>query len=373
VLKDEMFWQITAAELLGETKAANAVKPLLKVVLSPMKVEAGNTALNALIKIGKPAIAPTVALIRGEDKDLVDYSKLENIKANAPNGKPSEAAQKAAESAHVGTAASILAAIGREEATAPLLEVLGKATDDVTRVLIARELVNLPPSADVTKAFQDAYEKTPASLSTPILGGAREALLDKASWFFDASFVPWLAKTAKDAKGEAQDVDAARQATLIAMLKLAKPDQIALVDELAGTRTADSTVGKAFEKEIKTTKDLVSACGDKVECYLAKLAEPASQAKETKFQGIKSVHMVGVLGGADARGKLVELMPKLTSAETRGLAGVVIDRFSPKGDAAIAKALQKIVDDAEASKDGDKKAISSSLKQVIYRLNARAQ
>jgi hypothetical protein len=75
-----MFWQITAAELLGAIKSQAGVKPLIKAILSPMKVELGNTALNALIKIGKPSIAPTLALLKGEDKELLDYSKGETLK-----------------------------------------------------------------------------------------------------------------------------------------------------------------------------------------------------------------------------------------------------------------------------------------------------
>jgi hypothetical protein len=379
MLKDEMFWQITAAELLGVLKSNAAVKPLIKAILSPNKAEIGNTALNALIKIGKPSIAPALALLKGEDKDLVDYAKTETVKATPPgsDGKVPASAIKAAETAHIGTAASILAAIGRDEASAPLIEALEKS-DEVSRVVIARELVNLPTSPAVITAFQSAYDKTTLSLTVPVIGGGREALLDRAGWFFDASFVPWLLKGAREAKGEASDVDPVRTSTLLTVAKLMKPDQVAEADELfrmgaTGGDGKPSTVGKAIEKEYKIAKELLTACGDKVECYLAKLAEPASHGKETVFQGIKSIYMVGVLGGPDVRPKLIALMPKLESAEVRGLAGVVIDHFSPKGDKAIAESLQKIIDEGEASKDGNKKAGNASFKQVVYRLHARAQ
>lgn len=375
VLKDEMFWQITAAEMLGNLKSAEAVKPLLKLILSPMKVEAGNTALMGLIKIGKASIAPTAALLAGTDTELVEYSKVENVKAGTgPDGKPSADAQKAAATAHLTTATAILCAIGRTEGIAPVLDAIGKAPDDTTRALMARELVNLPNTPEVKKAFQDAFDKTPASLSTPLIGGAREALLDKATWFFDASMVPWMVKTAKDTKGDAEDVDALRTSTLLAAIKLMRPDQVALVDELATMKTGQgSEVGKAVAKELGIAKQIVSDCKENVECYLAKLAEPASQAKETRFQGIKAVYMVGVLGNEGTRDKILATMPKLTTAETLGLAGVVIDHFSPKGDPKIAAAFQKMIDDAATSKSPDKIANTASLKQVTYRLEARAQ
>jgi len=120
-------------------------------------------------------------------------------------------------------------------------------------------------------------------------------------------------------------------------------------------------------------KELLNACTDKVECYLAKLAEPASQAKETQFKGIKSAYMVGVHGNPDVRKKLIDLMPKLSNAAVRFVAVSVIDHFSPKGDKGIADQLQKIVDEGEASKDQEKIAGNAPFKTIIYRLNARAQ
>src|SRR5262249_43608239 len=123
--RDEVYWQVTAAEILGVLKSGNAVKPLIKTVLSPAKADVALTSINALIKIGKPAMAPTLALLKGDDKDLVEYSKGENMKASTgADGKVPESAKKAADTAHIGAAAIILAAIGRDEAAAPLIDAL---------------------------------------------------------------------------------------------------------------------------------------------------------------------------------------------------------------------------------------------------------
>ncbi len=378
VLKDEAFWQITAAELLGLLKSSKAVKPLIKAVLSPMKADIASTAVNALIKIGKPAIDPAIAVLKSEDKDLVEYSKVENLKAAAgPDGKAPESATKAAATAHVGAAAIILATIGRDEGQQPLIDSLDKA-DDISRAIIARELSKLPKSPATMKAFQEAYEKTPITLSIPPGLGGRESLLEASGSFFDAGFVPWIVKTAMDARGESDDVEPVRAASLATAMKLMKADQLGEVDKLyniksTGADGKPTTLGKGYEKEYKIAKDLLSACGDKVECYLAKLAEPASNAQETQFQGIKSAYMVGILGGPDSRQKLVDLMPKLTNAAVRFVAVSVIDYFSPKGDKAMADTLQKIVDQGEASKNAETIAGNAPFKTIIYRLNARAQ
>lgn len=377
-LRDEVYWQVTSAEILGVLRSQKAVKPLIKAVLSPMKADIAPTAVNALIKIGKPAIEPAIALLKSEDKELVDYSKGESLKAaEGPDGKVPESAQKAAATAHIGAAAIILATIGREEAAAPMIEVLDKG-DDVARAIIARELPKLPKTPETMKAFQTAYEKTPISLSIPPGLGAREALLEAAGTFFDASLVPWMVKTALDARGEESDLDPIRAATLTTAMKLMTSEQVPEVEKLYNAKAQGpdgkpTTLGKAYEKELKVAKDLIAACGDKVDCYLTKLGEPASQAKETQFQGIKAAYMVGVYGSPDVRQKLVALMPKLTNAAVRFVAVSVIDRFSPKGDAAMASALQKIVDEAEQSKDQNKIAANAPFKTVIYRLNARAQ
>ncbi len=372
-LTDEMFWQVTAAKLLGLMKSQAAVKPLIKMVLSPYKAAGAMTSILALMKIGKPAIAPTVALLKGEDAELVEYSKVENTKA--ANGDKN--GEKAAITAHVATAALILATIGREESAAPLIEVVSKA-EDVPRAIIARELAKVPKTPATVKAFQDAFEKSPPTLSLPPQGqGAREVLLEAAGTFYDSSFVPWILKQAKDMKGEEGDLEPIRNASLSVAMKLAKADQFKLLEDLYNTKvTAEgktTTVGKGFEKEFKIAKDVATTCGDKLECYLDKLGDPASQKEDTQFQGIKSAYMIGVLNNPAARMKIIELMPKLTNAAVRFVSVSVIDYLSPKGDTAIAAELQKIVDAAAASKDAAKTRLNSAFPTVIYRLNARAQ
>lgn len=379
VLKDEAFWQITAAELLGAQKSAKAVKPLIKEVLSPLKADIAATAVNALIKIGKASIAPAIALLKSQDKELMEYCKAETLKASqGPDGKVPDAAAKAAEKAHIGTAAIILSSIGREEASTALIEAMGTAGDDLSKAIIARELGKVPKTPELVKAFQAVYEKVPASLTIPPGNGAKEALIDTAGSFYDASLVPWLIKTSKDLKGDDSDIDPIRAAALAAVMKLMTKDQIGDVQafysmKATGADGKPSTLGKGYENEWKAAKDLATSCADKVECYLAKIAEPASQAKETQFQGIKAGYMIGVYGNADSRAKLIDAMPKLSNAAVRYVAVTVIDYLSPKGDPGIAAKLQKIVDDGDASKDPNRMAGNAPFKTVIYRLNARAQ
>jgi hypothetical protein len=365
---DEMFWQETSAVILGNLKSANAVKPLIKVLLAPPKAAAHLDSILALVKIGKPAVAPTVALLKGEDKDLVEFAKAEALKAAGGD----KGAEKAAATAYVGPAALILATIGREETASPLIEAIGKTDSDVAKAIMARELTKLPRSAQVVAAFEGTVDKLPIALSIPnSRGGAREVLLDKAADFYDASMLPWMLKSLKDMKGSEEDLAPIREAAFSGMLKVMKADQIKIADEVAAMKSGDGTVGKGYDKEFKAAKELLAGCGDKVDCYLKKVGEPVTDASQ--FAAIKAAYMVGVLGDAGAAKKIVEMLPKMSHPAVRFAAITAVDSLLPKGDAAIAGDLQKMVDDAIEKKDQEKIKLNGPLKTVIYRLNARAQ
>jgi hypothetical protein len=132
-------------------------------------------------------------------------------------------------------------------------------------------------------------------------------------------------------------------------------------------------LGEGFKHEQALAVELVSRCGDKPDCYLEALGEPASQAMETQFRGIKAAYMVGVLATPEMKSKLIDLMPKLTNPAVRFVAVTVIDHLSPKGDRAVAAQLQAIVDEAELRRDTVMMAANAPIKTVIYRLEARAQ
>jgi hypothetical protein len=376
-LLDEVQWSmVTSAKVLGDIKSEKAVPSLIKVMLTPAKADAHMTSVLALVKIGKPATTAAIALLKGENKELLEYSKVEALKGYGD--KPNADQIKQATNAYVATAALILATIGRDESGAPLMEAIDKA-EDVPRAIIARELPKLPKSPATIEAWQKAFEKTTLGLSLPPAGqNARESLLDSAPTFFDASLVPWLIKQAESAKGDETDISGFKETSMLAIMKMMKADQLADVEKFAGGKNlgADgkpSTVGKAFEKEMAQAKALLQACGDKVECYLAKLADPAAQDEKQQFTGIKAIYMVGILGSPAVRDQLLELMPKLKNSAIRGLAASVIDFYSPKGDKAIADKLQKIVDDVDAKKDPNLMATQSHFRYTIYRLAAKAQ
>ena len=63
--RNERFWQTTAAEVLGELGAADAVMPLLDVVVDPDKAEVAPAAARAIVRIGKEAVPVLVQVLAG--------------------------------------------------------------------------------------------------------------------------------------------------------------------------------------------------------------------------------------------------------------------------------------------------------------------
>jgi hypothetical protein len=83
--------------------------------------------------------------------------------------------------------------------------------------------------------------------------------------------------------------------------------------------------------------------------------------------------MIGLLGGEGVKAKLVDALPRVDNAAVRFVITLIIDRKSPKGDKVIQAKLQAMIDKAIKSRDQAKIKKVKSLKQVIYRLEARSQ
>src|SRR6185369_14179718 len=130
-----------------------------------------------------------------------------------------------------------------------------------------------------------------------------------------------------------------REAAFSGMLKIMKQDQIGLLEQIGGMKSGDGTVGKGFDKEFKLAKELVNQCGDKVDCYLQKMADPAYATDDKQFAGIKAAYMVGVLGDPAAAKKIADAIPKMSHPAIRFAAVTALDSLLPKGDAGIAAAL----------------------------------
>lgn len=399
-LQNEAFWQTVAARALGEMRSEKAARPLLKLILTPTKGPIANTALVAMVKIGKASIKPAEALLKGEDTELVKWSVEEALKGaeKDKDGKIPESVKKAAEKSYLATAAQVLGALGSSGSTAPLVSQAEKlaATEEKgkekeraeelgTKVIICLSLSQLPRDPKALELYKKTYEDVKLDLET-MAGPAKELMADGSSDFFDASVASWLVSTAKDLKGEAGEVDPVRSYSLVAATKVMKQAQIEEVQALYDMKTVieeqddkgktvkkDSQIGKAFEKEFKQAKDLLNNCKDGVDCYIAALTSDENQSKEKQFTGIKAAYMVGILGGDAERAKLVDALPKIQNDAVRLTALKAFEVLTPKGDNAAADKLLGFYDKAEEAKDEEAMKNFGIFIQSAARMRARAE
>jgi HEAT repeat protein len=355
--KDELFWQTTAAQLLGIIGDPAAVVPLMKVMLDPNKADVQTTAALALVKLGKPTVDAASQLIAGKG-DLVAYSlrRIKEITGKEAEGKP-----------YVATAALVLGSTGREDAAPALVAALNAEKDASTKAVIARELAKVPATADTKAAFKAAYESLTLETEIPPGGGALEALTEAAGQFYDPGMVDWLLDRAAKTKGSGDDLKGYQAAVTQTVMKLAKADQLpavkAAVDKY-GSADIEQKLYKLVEAQVK-------ACGDRAACYVAAIQKPENQDQNTQFAGVKAGYMIAILGDAAARDELLGAVDGIKNAAVRYVAASAIDHLTPKGDKAVSAKLNAIITKNAKSADREKAAIDNGLKQVMYRIDAR--
>jgi hypothetical protein len=358
--RDQQLWQVTAAQVLGKLGDPSAVDPLLRAMLDPNKADVQNDALLALVKLGKPSVDETVKLLKGQNQDLVAFAAKRTKEATGAKEEPKD-------KPHVRTAALILGTIGRPEAIAPMVEALKSSGEDINKAVIARELTKLPATPESKQAFKDAFASISIDTVIPPGANALQMLAEAAGQFYDPEMVNWLLERAEGTKGGGEDLKALQGVITVTALKLAKPDQLARV------KGAVDKYGTQIEKDLyKLAESVTKACGDRVSCYLGQIEKSENQEQKTQFGGIKSGYMIGILGNEQNRGELIERLDAIDNAAVRFVAAQTIDQLSPKGSKDSAEKLRKIIEKNAKSPDRDKAMADAPLKQVMYRLEARA-
>lgn len=352
--QNELFWQTTSAQLLGELRDASAVKPLFKAVLLPQKADVAGTATSALMKIGKDAVPLLNDILLGKDEEIVDAA------ATASGGNVEEA------KAYIRTAAIVLGAIGHPDTTAPMLEALSKADSEVNRAVLARELTKLPTTQETVSAFQAAFEKVAPDAMIPPAFNARMSLLEEAGRFYDAELVPWILRQVNGAKGDEDEKSLVQSSGLVTAIKLMNKSQIADVEK------AVEKFGTSVEKEaFKLASEVVKACDEQFSCYLAKVQEDAAQEQNTQFSGIKAGYMLAIRGEPSQASEIVSALPKIKNGAVRFATVSALDHLVRQDGAQVVAALEKMVADDEASGSTEKIRANEPVKQIVYRLRAR--
>lgn len=371
--KDALYQTVTAVQLLGEAKSAAAVEPLIKIVLDPVRVDAGNEALLALTKIGKPAAEVAVQLLEGKLPALQEFQKKQIQKKGNLQAPPTG-------NLHLAPAAMILGAIGRPEGIAPLTKAIADAKEDGDKAQFLSALAMLPHTNEVLTTFIEGFKDLPED-ATAAGGNALQTLAEPAALTFDSSLVPTLleraAELAKQKDANAGIVPAST--LLLSAIKLMDASQVSKVSA-AVKKTSSAAKEPAVQMFFKSVLDalenatgVTQKCGTDAECFLNAAKEPANQTQKNQMIAMKAVFAFAQLKGPDSVKALVDAMPSFEEAAIRYAAAQAIDHHSPKGNDEAATALEAIVEKRKDSPDKAKVAADKPLRDVSYRLRARAQ
>jgi hypothetical protein len=336
---------------------AQAIEPLLAVMLDPAKADLHATAVLALVRIGRPIVPPTVQLLEGRHQRLVAFSAS---RVQAQTGKPPRGAP------HVAVAALVLGVLGRADAAPALIAAASREKDSRTRAVIARELARLPPNDATKDAFKRAYESFKLDDTLSVGGNALDVLTEAASGLYDSTLVDWLLQRAALVRGQPEDVARYRAGVLMTALRLARPAQLPAIEK------AIAKYGQEPERRLYAQVEaLLTACNEDVVCHLAALRKHENHEHRSQFIAIKAAYMLGLLGGESTRTELLASLDALDNAAVRFVAARTIDQLSPRRDAEVVSKLAAIVAKNAASPDRDKAAGDAPVKQVMLRIDAR--
>lgn len=370
--KDRLYQTVTAVQLLGDAKTAAAVEPLIKVVLDPARADAANEALLALTKIGKPSVDMAIQLLEGKLPALAEFQKKQTQKKGNLQAPP-------AGDLHLTPASMILGAIGRSEAAGPLNTAYKNAKEDADKVQFLSMLSMLPHTAELQAQFVEGFNDLDPDASAAS-GNALQALAEPTSLFFDSALVPVLLERAEDLAKEKDAGVVSASTLLLSAIKLMNDSQVKAVG--AAVKKADAMANKdpsvaMFFKSVNdafaNASGLVEKCKKDAECYLTAAKDSANQTQKTQMVAIKAVYSYAMLKGADSVKTIADSMPSFEEASVRYTAAQAIDHYSPKGNSDVAKNLEAIVDKRKDSPDKAKSLADKPLRDVVYRLRARAQ
>lgn len=216
---DQVYWQTTAAEILGRLRSKRAVPALIAVVRSPEKSEVARSALDALARIGGTSVEAAAGILE-EDPE---------------------------------PAARVLGHCGTLAAKERLLRAVESKSAAVKRAALG-QLHRVPLDPIVIEKFKDNYAP---------------AFVDQAALFFEPDMAAFVMKESRDvALGHA----------LVAADAELWPEVERLFDEINATTKGADLAGRM--KARSSAKALLDKCAAKVRCYKTELAAagPASPA-----------------------------------------------------------------------------------------------
>lgn len=345
------FTQGTSIRVIGLTKFAGGVKPLVTALLTPSKASMRNAIRNALLKMPKEAEGALTAALKGSDADNNVLYKT------YPNG------------AGIVMLSEPLAYLSRPATRDALLETVNATDDDTIQTIVALNLVHFPKDPNVQKAFLATYNKVDPQTSVQLGGGfGRAVMLSAASHFYDPSMVDFFLKEVATAKGTSADaVQAAGILSAIRVMGVARKDAV--------NDAIEKTLGKgpATEKDLfKGAAGVLDKCKEDANCYVSFLDQPIPSAADGRFAFTKACYMAAAYGNDATRGIMISKVDKVKDPGIRLAMAEAVEFLAPKGDVSASDAFDKIVDADAASGNKSLLMADDALAKVSLILRSRA-
>ncbi len=317
-----------AAQQLGRLGDPAAVPAMIKGLFlfapSQPRMRMNDVAAEALVRIGRPSLAPLLKVLRGEHeaanaiaKTYIDAIRQRDARA---------AGQMSVRAVTSSEATFALGALGFRDALAPLIkETEGGDRARATNAVIALVRLGLRKSdiPRVRGVITKVFEETPSNLEG---AAARAQLISAIRHMYDPGMLPFILKQMADREQHPQvRIEAATSYAMLANKSEAKELRQATAREPA------STDGGYRENFAKNERALAAAveCNSDVQCWLGKLN--ANEAMVVR----KAAYMLGRFGLGNA--KVIDaLVGKLDHGKIEVRLAVVaaLDHVAVKGSQA---------------------------------------
>lgn len=350
--QNQLFWQSTAAQLLGDLGVSAAVRPLLLARLDKTKRDVHAQAELALLKLGKDAAVVAEGLLLGSDPELVEKARLAEPELKEP---------------HVFFGADMLGKIGTPTSRAALIASWEKTNDPVSRALIAHALSKLPKDPAAFEIWKKTYLGTKLETTLPRGESALEVLAEGAPFWFSAELVPWLSQRAAAAPGKGSRKGDLQRALIVSMGHLVTAAQVKAV-----APTAQEFGGRTGTPAFAQATELLTECNQLPACYLKHAAAPENQTDDRAMITMKSAVMIGLLGDPASRDALLKIAMGVQNRRVQEAMARSLEHLTEPGDTAFLAALKDAVFSPKKTQGTAGEELGPSpLELTYYRLRAR--
>lgn len=349
--QNQLYWQSSAAQLLGEVGDEAAAKLLARVLLDPEKRDIHPHAEVSLVQLGQDALGVVHGLLSGEAAELVALAK--QARPDAPGAAAYYATEWAIRLRHPST---------RDE----LLSAWRKASDAQSKVLFARALTYFPANEAAVGAFKQTFASTQLALTLPAGESALETLAENSPHFYDPELVDWLMTLPGKVRGAGPRVGDVQRTLVVAIGQLAVESQLREADKVS-QRYGGRVGTPAYER----SEALVRKCSQSSDCYLDALKGLDGPDDADLQVANKALTMIAVFGKDAQRDALVPLLGTVSDPRMSGALARVVGHMSQAPDERLIAAVDAALAQRGAADDPRSAAATMAVRLLSLQLRAR--